>query len=88
MAAGRRGSRQVRRADDAAYGAGRSDPFGHIVPQTAPPRCNYIADSEALEAAQASHTSFYTDAVAKDKYDTLEEVPRPKMCRGVLWAAQ
>ena len=24
---------------------------------------------------KASHTSFYTDAVAKDKYDTLEEVP-------------
>ncbi|CAE7449733.1 unnamed protein product [Symbiodinium natans] len=47
VAAGRRGSRQVRRADDAAYGA--------------------------------SHTSFYTDAVAKDKYDTLEEVLADKL---------
>eukprot|EP00971_Amphidinium_carterae_P209388 4153437-Amphidinium_carterae.1 len=25
------------------------------------------------DAYGASHTSFYTDAVAKDKYDTLEE---------------
>jgi len=45
-AAGRRCSRQQRRADD-AYGA--------------------------------SHTSFYTDAVAKDKYDTLEEVLADKL---------
>ena len=28
----------------------------------------------ADEAYGASHTSFYTDAVAKDKYDTLDEV--------------
>jgi len=31
------------------------------------------------EAFGASHTSFYTDAIAKDKYDTLEEVLALKM---------
>ncbi|CAJ1376778.1 unnamed protein product [Effrenium voratum] len=31
------------------------------------------------EAYGASHTSFYTDAVAKDKYDTLEEVLAEKL---------
>jgi len=31
------------------------------------------------EAYGASHTSFYTDAVAKDKYDTLEEVMAQKL---------
>ncbi|CAE7193373.1 unnamed protein product [Symbiodinium microadriaticum] len=33
----------------------------------------------ADEAYGASHTSFYTDAVAKDKYDTLEEVLADKL---------
>jgi sedoheptulose-bisphosphatase len=33
----------------------------------------------ADDAYGASHTSFYTDAVAKDKYDTLEEVLALKM---------
>jgi len=33
----------------------------------------------ADEAYGASHTSFYTDAVAKDKYDTLEEVLATKL---------
>mmetsp|Transcript_46337 Transcript_46337/g.107866 ORF Transcript_46337/g.107866 Transcript_46337/m.107866 type:complete len:421 (+) Transcript_46337:78-1340(+) len=31
------------------------------------------------DAYGASHTSFYTDAVAKDKYDTLEEVMAEKL---------
>jgi len=34
---------------------------------------------KADEAYGASHTSFYTDAVAKDKYDTLEEVLATKL---------
>ena len=61
-AAGRRCTRQQRRADE-AYGAMR------------------LAQAEGLGCPskhfdpKASHTSFYTDAVAKDKYDTLEEVP-------------
>ncbi|CAE7765488.1 unnamed protein product, partial [Symbiodinium pilosum] len=33
----------------------------------------------ADDAYGASHTSFYTDAVAKDKYDTLEEVLGDKL---------
>jgi sedoheptulose-bisphosphatase len=38
------------------------------------------ADAKVVdEAFGASHTSFYTDAVAKDKYDTLEEVLAEKM---------
>ena len=34
---------------------------------------------KADDAYGASHTSFYTDAVAKDKYDTLEEVLGEKL---------
>lgn len=34
------------------------------------------------DAYGASHTSFYTDAVAKDKYDTLEEVGTSNCCFG------
>jgi len=34
---------------------------------------------KADEAYGASHTSFYTDAVAKEKYDTLEEVLATKL---------
>ena len=34
---------------------------------------------KADDAYGASHTSFYTDAVAKDKYDTLEEVLAEKL---------
>lgn len=35
--------------------------------------------AEGDEGYGASHTSFYTDAVAKDKYDTLEEVLAEKL---------
>eukprot|EP00441_Pelagodinium_beii_P038919 CAMPEP_0197651924 /NCGR_PEP_ID=MMETSP1338-20131121/34138_1 /TAXON_ID=43686 ORGANISM="Pelagodinium beii, Strain RCC1491" /NCGR_SAMPLE_ID=MMETSP1338 /ASSEMBLY_ACC=CAM_ASM_000754 /LENGTH=141 /DNA_ID=CAMNT_0043226691 /DNA_START=60 /DNA_END=481 /DNA_ORIENTATION=- len=38
------------------------------------------------DAYGASHTSFYTDAVAKDKYDTLEEVLAAKLKDGKLKA--
>lgn len=44
------------------------------------------------DAYGASHTSFYTDAVAKDKYDTLEEAGRNReetglqiCCRIEIW---
>jgi len=44
----------------------------HAIPQMA-------ADGNQDEAFGASHTSFYTDAVKKDKYDTLPEVLSQKM---------
>ena len=38
------------------------------------------ADTKEKDAAfGASHTSFYTDAVAKDSYDTLEDILAEKM---------
>ena len=36
-------------------------------------------EAETDAAFGASHTSFYTDAVAKDTYETLEEVLAAKM---------
>jgi len=41
-------------------------------------RCSR-SQRRADDAYGASHTSFYTDAVAKDKYDTLEEVLGEKL---------
>jgi len=38
-----------------------------------------VARKAEDDAYGASHTSFYTDAVAKDKYDTLEEVLAAKL---------
>jgi sedoheptulose-bisphosphatase len=42
-------------------------------------RAAVVMRGEGDEGFGASHTSFYTDAVAKDKYDTLEEVLASKL---------
>ncbi|CAK0823696.1 unnamed protein product, partial [Prorocentrum cordatum] len=43
------------------------------------PRAQRVRRAAEDEAYGASHTSFYTDAVAKDKYDTLAEVLDKKL---------
>eukprot|EP00929_Paragymnodinium_shiwhaense_P044008 TRINITY_DN2257_c0_g1_i7.p1 TRINITY_DN2257_c0_g1~~TRINITY_DN2257_c0_g1_i7.p1 ORF type:complete len:429 (+),score=117.01 TRINITY_DN2257_c0_g1_i7:63-1349(+) len=55
-----------------AKGASATRPAGKAARATAVAR-------RADEGYGASHTSFYTDAVAKDKYDTLEEVLSTKL---------
>ena len=43
------------------------------------PRMEVAKTPEVAEGFGASHTSFYTDAVAKDSYDTLEKLLEEKM---------
>ena len=63
----------------AGAGAGALAAAGLAASRRAARRAQRVRRAAEDEAYGASHTSFYTDAVAKDKYDTLEEVLNQKL---------
>jgi len=50
-----------------------------LTPRAPAPRMDAAAAAEKDAAFGASHTSFYTDAVAKDSYDSLDDILEAKM---------